>query len=255
MIAQDNDIPYLREGGKRLARVLEAVGRATVPGVSTDTLNALAEKLIRDGGDKPSLVGYTPQGATRPYPATICISINEEVVHGIPNENPTVIKEGDVVGLDCVLSHEGRFVDSAITVVAGNTDKDTQDLLDATKEALMAGIKMARSGNRVGDISAAIEAVGVRRGYGIVFELGGHGVGNSVHEGPYIPNVGDTGKGDVLTEGMVIAIEPMFTEGTPFVKLLSDGYTFVTKDGSRSAHFEHSVLITDQDAEILTQVK
>ena len=252
MIATEKQIPLLREGGKRLARVLQEVGKACIPGSSTADLNTLAERLIREGGDTPSLIGYTPHGATRPYPATICISINNEVVHGIPNENPRTIQEGDIVGLDCVLTHEGLFVDSAITVIAGEGDEGAEDLLDATEEALAAGIAAARAGNHVGDISAAIEAVGVSRGYGIVYELGGHGVGDSVHEEPYIPNVGDAGTGEELMPGMVIAIEPMFTEGTPRVRLLPDGYTFVTKDGSRAAHFEHSVLITEGSAEILT---
>lgn len=254
MIATTEEIPLLREGGKRLAHVLHAVARATVPGVSTADLDALAEKMIRDGGDTPSLIGYTPRGAKRPYPATLCISINEEVVHGIPNENPRIIKEGDIVGLDCVLTHEGVFVDSAISVIAGNGDEDAKGLLEATEEALAAGIAAARAGHHVGDISAAIEAVGVERGYGIVYELGGHGVGHSVHEEPYIPNVGDAGEGEELVEGMVIAIEPMFTEGTPNVKLLKDGYTFVTKDGSRASHFEHTVLITAKGPEILTKI-
>ncbi|MES2134856.1 MAG: type I methionyl aminopeptidase [Patescibacteria group bacterium] len=254
MIATEKDIPILREGGKHLASVLNAVAKATVPGVSTDELNTLAEKLIRDFGDTPSLVGYTPRGASRPYPATICISINEEVVHGIPNENPSIIKEGDVVGLDCVLSHGGLLVDSALTVIAGKGDIEAKALLKATEEALMAGIRSAKGGARIGDISSAIEAVGVKCGYGIVFELGGHGVGNTVHEEPYVPNVGDAGTGTLLTPGLVIAIEPMFTEGTPRVKLLKDGYTFVTTDGSRAAHFEHTILITEGKPEILTRL-
>jgi methionyl aminopeptidase len=254
MIAVEKDIPILREAGMRLARILQAVGKAAGPGVSTDELNTVAEKLIRENGDIPSLVGYTPRGADRPYPATICVSINEEVVHGIPNENPRIIQDGDIVGLDCVIGHGGVLVDSAISVIAGKGDEGAKSLLRATEEALSAGIKAARGGNRIGDISAAIEEVGVRLGYGIVFELGGHGVGNSVHEEPFVPNVGDAGTGPILTPGMVIAIEPMFTEGTPRVKLLPDGYTFVTKDGSRAAHFEHTILITDGAAEILTRV-
>ena len=254
MLATAKDIPLLREGGKRLAYVLQEVGKATVPGVSTKTLDDLAEKLIRNGGDTPSLIGYTPHGAKREYPATICISINEEVVHGIPNENPKIIKEGDIVSLDCVLTHKGVFVDAAISVVAGKGDAAAKELFSATKEALAAGVSAARGGNHVGDISAAIEAVGVKRGYGIVYELGGHGVGNSVHEEPYIPNVGDAGTGETLMPGMVIAIEPMFTEGTPKVKLMPDGYTFVTRDGSRSAHFEHTILVTEKAPEILTKL-
>ena len=253
MIAAEAQMPLLREAGKRLANVLHKVGSAVVPGVSTADLDALAERLIREGGDTPSLIGYTPHGAKRPYPATICISINDEVVHGIPNEDPRTIEEGDVVGLDCVLTHEGVFIDAAITVIAGAGDDNARDLLQATKEALAAGIAAARGGNHIGDISAAIEAVGVRRGYGIVFELGGHGVGNSVHEEPWIPNVGDAGTGEELVPGMVLAIEPMLTEGTPKVKLMSDGYTFVTKDGSRAAHFEHTILVTDGAPEVLTE--
>ncbi len=256
MIASEKDIPVLREAGTRLARVLKAVSKEVAPGVETKSLNEFAERLIREGGDTPSLVGYTPKGAKRPYPATLCVSVNDEVVHGIPNENSRVLEEGDIVGLDCVLTHRGLFVDSAVTVIAGKGDseryKRAKKLLAATEEALMAGIAAARGGAHVGDISAAIEAVGVGHGYGIVYELGGHGVGRAVHETPYIPNVGDAGKGERLLSGMVIAVEPMFTEGTSRVKLLPDGYTFVTKDGSRAAHFEHTILITEGAAEILT---
>lgn len=253
MIASEKEIPLLREGGKRLGRVLRQVAKAVVPGVSTGELDALAERLIREGGDIPSLIGYTPRGAARPYPATICVSINDEVVHGIPNENPRIISAGDIVGLDCVIAHEGVLVDSALTVIAGKGDKQAKALLKATEEALAAGIRAAKAGGFIGDISAAIEEVGVARGYGIVFELGGHGVGNAVHEEPYVPNVGDAGTGALLLPGLVIAIEPMFTEGTPRVELLKDGYTFVTRDGSRSAHFEHTILITEKGPEILTK--
>lgn len=266
MIATTNqEKTSLREGGKRLAHVIAEVARKTVPGVSTTELNELAEKLIREKGDTPSFLGYAPRGAKRPFPAAICISINEEVVHGIPNENPRIIEEGDIVGLDCGVTHEGLITDHAISVIAcphtnvigvgaGKGDKAAKKLLSATEDALTAGIKAARGGAHVGDISAAVEAVGVKRGYGIVFELGGHGVGRAVHEEPYIPNVGDAGTGEELVPGMVIAIEPMFTEGTPKVKLMLDGYTFVTSDGSRSAHFEHTILITDGAPEILTKV-
>ncbi|MBV9349345.1 MAG: type I methionyl aminopeptidase [Patescibacteria group bacterium] len=258
MIATAIEVPVLREGGKRLASILEEVARATVPGTTTEKLNALAEKLILKGGDVPSLIGYTPHGAARPYPATLCVSINDEVVHGIPNEQPRTIQGGDIVGLDCVLTHKGIFVDSALSVIAGKGepvwDEAARSLLDATKEALAGGIAVARAGNHVGDISAAIEKIGVERGYGIVYELGGHGVGGAVHEEPYIPNVGDAGTGEELLPGMVLAIEPMFTEGSPKVRLMKDGYTFVTIDGSRAAHFEHTILITSGAAEILTAI-
>jgi methionyl aminopeptidase len=156
--------------------------------------------------------------------------------------------------LDCGVTHKGLITDHAISVIAGDIkDAETIALLQATKDAMMAGINAAKGGARVGDISAAIEKVGVERGYGIVYELGGHGVGHHVHEEPYIPNVGDAGTGEELMPNMVLAIEPMFTEGTPRVKLMPDGYTFVTKDGSRAAHFEHTILITKGKPEILTQ--
>lgn len=254
MIARTpEDYAKLREGGKRLGAILKQVAEAVKPGALTSDIDALTERLIREGGDTPSLIGYTPAGAKRPYPAALCLSINEEVVHGIPNEHPRIIKEGDIVGLDTVMTHDGYMVDSAVSVFAGTGDEEGQALLEATRDALMAGIRAARGGNKIGDISAAIEKLGVERGFGIVYELGGHGVGRSVHEPPYVPNVGDAGTGEELVPGMVIAIEPMFTLGTPRVKLLSDGYTFVTRDGSRSAHFEHTILITEGEAEILTQ--
>jgi len=249
-----DEIEALREGGKRLAQVVSAVAKATVPGVTTAELNALAEKLIRDTGDTPSFLGYTPKGAKRPFPAAICISLNDEVVHGIPNENPRAIQEGDIVGLDCGITHKGLITDHAVTAIAGKGDANAKKLLSETEKALMAGIKAAKGGARVGDISAAVEEIGVENGYGIVYELGGHGVGHVVHEEPYIPNVGEAGTGPELVEGTVIAIEPMFTEGDDRVKLLSDGYTYATKDGSRAAHFEHTILITKNGAEILTKV-
>ncbi|MBY0539455.1 type I methionyl aminopeptidase [Patescibacteria group bacterium] len=253
MVKTDEEVLILREGGKRLARVVAEVAKAVVPGVTTLELNDLAEKLIRENGDTPSFLGYTPSGAKRPFPAAICISINEEIVHGVANEDPRTVQNGDIVSLDCGVTHKGLITDHAISVIAGDTkDAETRALLQATKDAMMAGINAAKGGARVGDISAAIEKIGVEKGYGIVYELGGHGVGHRVHEEPYIPNVGDAGTGEELLPNMVLAIEPMFTEGTPRVKLMPDGYTFVTKDGSRAAHFEHTILITKGKPEILT---
>ena len=252
LIKTPEEIAKLREGGKRLARVVAKVAKRVTAGVTTAELNDYADKLIRDGGDVPAFTGYQPDGAKRPYPAAICISVNEEIVHGVSNEDPRTIKEGDVVSLDCGITHADLITDHAITVIAGKGNKEAKELLNATKDAMMAGIAAATGGAKVGDISAAIEKVGVARGFGIVFELGGHGVGHKVHEEPYIPNVGDAGTGAELKAGMVLAIEPMFTEGTPRVKLMPDGYTFVTKDGSRAAHFEHTILVTDGKPEILT---
>lgn len=248
-----HDIEYLREGGRRLAHIVDEVAKHAVPGVSTDELNLLTEKLIREGGDEPAFLGYTPRGAKRPFPASICISINEEVVHGIPNEHPRTMQDGDIVGIDCGIVHRGLITDHAVSVVVGHGDREAERLVSVTRDALMAGIHAAHAGNTIGDISAAVEAMGAEHGYGIVYELGGHGVGYELHEEPYVPNVGEAGHGETLLSGMVLAIEPMFTEGGARVKLLPDGYTFVTRDRSRAAHFEHTILVTDGEPEILTR--
>jgi methionyl aminopeptidase len=249
-----DEIAKLREGGRRLARAVDEVARATVPGVSTAILNDIVVRLIRKDGDTPSFEGYTPRGAKRPFPAALCVSVNEEVVHGIANEDPRTIQEGDIVGLDCGVTHGGLVTDHAVTVIAGTGDAKAKKLVRMTEEALMVGIHAARAGGHVGDIGAAVQAVGEREGYGIVYELGGHGVGHTVHEEPYISNLGVQGEGPELVAGMVIAIEPMFTEGADKVKLMPDGYTYVTQDGSRSAHFEHTILITNGAPEVLTSV-
>lgn len=246
------DIAILREGGRRHAEILKQLVAMVAPGVTTAMLNARAEELIREGGDTAAFLNYKPAGAKRPYPASLCVSVNDEVVHGIPNENDRVLEEGDVVSLDLGLIHKGLITDAAVTVPVGVVSKDLTRLLKVTEEALMAGIKQAKGGRRVGDISNAIERVGVANKYGIVEELSGHGVGYHVHEDPYIPNYGDAGQGDPLTPGMVIAIEPMFNIGASNVKLMKDGYTYKTVDGMPSAHFEHTILITKGDPEILT---
>lgn len=252
-IKNEKEIELLRVAGKRLAQILKEVSSMVAPGVSIDVLDQRVEELIREGGDTPALLGYQPWGSKRPFPATTCISVNEEVVHGIPNEDPRVIEEGDIVSLDCVLIHEGVYADCATSVIAGEGDEAAKKLLHVTKEALMAGVKAAKGGAHTGDIGAAIEAIGNEHNYGIVYVLGGHGVGHAVHEEPFVSNLGKAGEGEKLIPGMVIAIEPMFTEGTDDVKLSPDGYTYITKDNSRSAHFEHSVVITEGDAEILTE--
>lgn len=250
LIKTDKEIAILREGGKRLARIMDAVCQAAVVGITTLELDRLAEKLVRDGGDAPALLGYKPKGSRIPYPATICISVNDEIVHGIPSSR--VLKDGDIVGLDMVIKHEGLFTDMARTIEVGTVDAKSRDLIETTRRALAAGIKEVRAGGRMGDVSFAIEAIANEKGYGVVRELGGHGVGNEIHEMPYVPNFGKRGKGDVLMVGMVFAIEPMFTAGSPEIVLASDEYTYKTRDGKRSAHFEHTVLVTDTGCEILT---
>jgi len=251
-ITNDTQREDLIEGGKRLAAVLRALRDATAPGITTEELDDLAEKLIRDGGDEPVFLGYTPEGAGRPYPASLCVSINDEVVHGIPNESVKTLKEGDIVGLDLGLSHNGVIVDAAITVPVGNINEETKKLLRATEAALAAGIAAAVPGNHIGDISNAIQKEIEGAGFAVIKELGGHGVGELVHEEPFIPNYGRPGKGELLEEGMVLALEPISSAGKAAVVLAADGYTFRTKDGSRSAHFEHTILLEKSGARIVT---
>ena len=252
IIKNDIERANLIEGGKRLASVLEALRAKVAPGVTTEELDDLAEAMIRDYDDEPCFLGYTPEGGSRPYPATLCVSINDEVVHGIPNESIKILKEGDIVGLDLGLTHNGIIVDAAITVPVGNVNDETKKLLRATEVALAAGIVAAIPGNHIGDIGSAIQKEIESAGFSVVKELGGHGVGDLVHEEPFIPNFGRAGKGELLIEGMVLALEPIANAGKAAVTLASDGYTFRTKDGSRSAHFEHTILIEKDKARIIT---
>lgn len=251
-IKNDTERANLIEAGKRLARVLAILRTKVVPGVKVEVLDDVAEQLIREGGDEPAFLGYTPEGAPRPYPATLCVSINDEVVHGIPNESMKILKEGDIVGLDLGLIHKGIIVDAAITVPVGQVNEETKKLLVVTEAALAAGIAEAMPGNHIGDISHAIQKEIESAGFKVVKELGGHGVGDVVHEEPFIPNFGRAGEGRLLKEGMVLALEPISTAGKATVILSPDGYTYRTKDGSRSAHFEHTILIEKDGARIIT---
>jgi methionyl aminopeptidase len=251
-ISNEHEKQDLIEGGKRLGEILRALRDTVAPGITAEQLDDMAEHLIRDGGDEPSFLGYTPEGAHRPYPAALCVSINDEVVHGIPNESQKVLKEGDIVGLDLGLTHNGIVVDAAITVPVGEVDAKTKKLLAATEKALLAGIKAAVPGKHVGDIAHAIQKVIEDAGFTVVKELGGHGVGELVHEEPFIPNFGRPGEGEKLEEGMVLALEPIANMGKASVVLSPDGYTFRTKDGSRSAHFEHTILLEKDGPRIIT---
>jgi methionyl aminopeptidase len=251
-IKTKSDISILREGGKRHAEILRELAKLVKPGVRSSELENVARKLIAQSGDKPALLNYMPYGAKRPYPAALCVSVNDEIVHGIPNETDKVLKEGDIVGLDLGLTNRGLITDATLTVAVGKITLELQELLEVTKRALVAGIKAAKGGKRIGDISNAIQRVAVSKKYGVVEELAGHGVGYDVHEEPYVPNYGEAGRGEILRPGMVLAIEPMFNIGTKKIKLDKDGYTYRTADGSASAHFEHTVVITKGDAEVLT---
>jgi methionyl aminopeptidase len=252
-LKSEKDIEILREGGKHLAFVLSALKKASKPGVTTKELDDLAYKLTTELGDKPAFLNYKPYGASRPFPASACISINNEIVHGIPNESKKVLKDGDIVSLDMGLIHKGLFVDSAITVAVGKIDEDAKKLLKFTKQSLDAGIKAMKIGGHIGDIGQVIAKVAHKNKYGIAEGLCGHGVGFAVHEDPYVPNEGIQGEGPELVPGLVIAIEPMFNEGTGQTKIAKDNWTYLTKDGKRSAHFEHTVAITKDGIEILTK--
>ena len=251
-IKTKEDIAILREGGRRHGEIIRQLSALIQPGVSAGDVENKARELVSAGGDAPAFLNYQPAGAHRPYPAALCISINDEVVHGIPNESKKIFKEGDIVSLDLGLIHKGLVTDMAVTVAVGRVSSELQQLLRVTREALMAGIHAAKGGKRVSDISIAIEACALSHSYGVVEELAGHGVGYSVHEEPYVPNYSTGKKSPILKPGMVIAIEPMFNLGSKEVELDADGYTYRTSDGKPSAHFEHTVLITKGDAEVLT---
>lgn len=254
-IKTKEEIEVLREGGKRLAFILQEVASAVKVGVSTIELNNLAQKLVEEGGDKSAFLNFKPAGMKRPYPASICVSINDAIVHGIPNENPQIIKDGDIVSLDMGLNHGGLFTDAALTVGVGEVDEAGKKLIEATKQALYEGIKVIKEGKHIRDISYAIERFVRPKHLGIVEELCGHGVGYKVHEDPYVPNYCLESKGEKLKAGMVLALEPMLNEGSKHIVLdETDGYTYRTEDGKRSAHFEHTIVVTHDGAEILTQL-
>ena len=246
------EIKILQEGGKRHAEILSLLSKQVEPGVSTLILEEEALRLIKEGGDKPAFLGYKPQGAKRTFPAALCVSINDEIVHGIPNEKERIIRDGDIVSLDLGLLHHGLITDAAVTVSAGAIDDESRKLIKITKEALARGIDQAKLGKKTGDIGFAISEAVRTSGFTLASGLTGHGVGFEVHEDPLVPNFGKKGEGEELLLGLVIAIEPMVNVGKPGIKVSSDGYTIKTRDGSRSAHFEHSIAITEKGNIILT---
>ena len=220
-------------------------GAAVEPGVSTEEIDRIAEAYIRSQGAKPNFKGYNG------YPATACISINNEVIHGIPTKK-RIIKEGDIVSIDLGATINGYHGDNAATFAAGDISQEAKSLLKATEESLYEGIKAAIAGNRIGDISSSVQRYVEERGYSVVREYVGHGIGTSLHESPEVPNFGREGRGIRLVPGMTLAIEPMVNAGGYDVKVLPDGWTVLTKDGSLSAHFEHTVAITADGPKILT---
>lgn len=253
LIKKPKEIEILRAGGKILAAVVAAVAQAVKPGMTTADLNELAERLIAEYAGEPSFKGYKTSWAPSAFPAALCVSVNHEVVHGIPSQDKK-IKTGDVIGIDCGLKYQGYFTDMATTVVVGKPSKQVAELLRITQNALMAGIEVIAPGKRISDISKAIEQTVKPSGFSIVRQLVGHGVGHAAHEEPQIPNYYDRYAPDmVLKPGMVLALEPMVNIGDWEVASLDDGWTIVTADSSLSAHFEHTVAVTETGYEILTE--
>ena len=239
------EIGLMRRGGHILSEVMDRLRTSVKPGMSTLEIDTDVEEFIRARGAAPAFKGY------RGFPATVCISINEEVVHGIPSAHRHV-REGDIVGLDLGCIVEGYYADCAFTLAVGDVPPRVQELLDVTRESLEKGITECRPGRRLSDVSHAIQTHVERHGFAVVRAFVGHGIGRALHEEPQVPNFGDPGRGPQLRPGMVLAIEPMVTMGSWEVKILDDGWTAVTRDGSLAAHFEHTIAVTDSGPEVLT---
>lgn len=238
------ELEVMREAGRVTAKALLAVARAVRPGVTTRELDSVAEEVIRSAGARAAFKGYNG------FPATLCTSVNNEVVHGIPG--PRVLQEGDIVSVDCGAIVDGYYGDSAMTFPVGEVSQQAYRLLEVTRLALEAGIQRCVPGMHLYDISAAVQEVVERAGFSVVREYVGHGIGRAMHEDPQVPNYGRPGTGPVLKPGMVLAIEPMVNAGGAEVRALDDGWTVVTLDGSLSAHFEHTVAVTDEGPAVLT---
>jgi methionyl aminopeptidase len=244
IIKSDDEIAIMREAGRIVARTLQKLVAELRPGLVVKELDKVVRREFEREKVTPTFLGY------HGYPATVCVSVNEEIVHGIPGKR--VIQEGDIVSLDLGCTHNGFVADSALTVIVGKARPGTEELVDVTRGALEEGIRHARAGNRLGQISHAIQTFIESRGFGVVREYVGHGVGRQMHEEPQVPNYGPPERGPVLKKGMVLALEPMVTVGDWRTRQLDDRWTVVTADGSLSAHFEHTIAITDGDAQVLT---
>ena len=244
VIRSEREIMAMRQAGRVVAIVLEILSGAIRPGMETKELDVIAGRELKKLGAKPSFKGY------RGFPANLCVSVNDEIVHGIPGER--VLKEGDIVSLDFGSIYDGFQGDAAVTVSVGEVKPEAKRLMETTEDALEAGIAKACAGARLGDISAAVQHCAESGGYSVIREYTGHGIGRQMHEEPQIPNFGQPGTGPVLKKGMVLALEPMVSMGDWRTRLGSDHWTVSTADGSLSAHFEHTVAITDAEAEVLT---
>lgn len=239
------ELEVMRRAGRIVAKLLELMEKEARPGISTKRLDEIAESFIRSEGSEPAFKGYYG------FPASICASVNEEVVHGIPGLR--ILKEGDIVGIDVGVKLDGYYSDAARTFPIGQVDRDSRRLIEVTRQALVQGISQAVKGNRLTDISWAVQSFAEKEGFSVVRQYVGHGIGRSLHEEPQVPNFGKPHEGPELVEGMALAIEPMLNMGTPEVELLDDGWTVVTKDRKRSGHFEHTIFVGKNKAEIVTE--
>ena len=246
LLKSSDELEIMREGGRILAKVMRAMSDAVAPGVTPLELDQIGHEMISNSGATPSFLNY------RGFPKSVCISVNEQVVHGIPDARPLV--EGDIVGLDLGVFYQGYHTDSAWTFAVGEVSDKAKRLLSITKESLYQGIAKARPGNRIGDIANTVQRYVESNGYSVVTELVGHGIGKSLHEDPSVPNYGKPKTGPAIREGMTFCIEPMVNEGTHKVKTLPDNWTLVTADGKLSAHFEHTVAVTKNGPMILTEL-
>lgn len=240
------EIGKMAKAGRIVAEVLLKMKEVIAPGITTNDLDRIAEELIRSRGGIPTFIGY------HGFPKSLCTSVNEEIVHGIPGNR--VLKEGDIVGVDCGVTFEGFVGDSAVTLPVGKISEKAQCLLDATRESLNRAIDQVVEGNRIGDIGFAVQSYTEAKGYSVVKDYVGHGIGKNMHEDPQVPNFGKPKTGPRIQVGMVLAIEPMINIGSCDAKVLSDGWTVVTKDGSLSAHFEHTVACTEDGPRVLTRI-
>jgi len=250
VLKSDREIQKIKEVGHIVFLALQAAGEAIKPGITTAEVNKIAEDLIKKYGGNPSCKGY-PAGDSNPFPAGCCISVNDEVIHGIPGNRK--LQDGDLVSVDIVVDKDGYFADATRSFVVGKNEK-AEKLIEVTKQSFYEGVKYAKVGNRISDISSAIQEYVEKNGYSVVREFQGHGIGFEMHEEPGVPNFGKPGKGPRLQKGMVLAIEPMVNEGSKEICQLDDGWTIVTEDGSLAAHYENTVAITEKGPVILTDI-
>ena len=247
-LKSESEIDKMREAAQLVSRTLGEVAKVLEPGVETGKLDRIAEDFIKKNNARPAFKGYG--SSENPFPATLCISVNDEVVHGIPGKRK--LKEGDIVSIDCGVEKNGYYGDHAYTFSVGQCSEEDEKLLKTTLESLYKGIKKSVHGNKIGDISSSIQNYCEDKGYGVVRDLVGHGIGKNMHEDPSVPNYGKAGRGERLRSGMTLAIEPMITRGDWKIKTLDDGWTIVTADGSKAAHFEHDIVVRKGEPEILS---